>query len=297
MIRAILRKYPGVGAAILFLQTFFIAFLFVVLYFSAKTADSYKTAGAKRAEAALSSDFRQMAYAAENELLSDDKKRLIFYEKTRAAISDLSGTAYSEEDKRTLSELLDRISRHMLDGGGAETLLREEERQLLHLFADHPLDEAVNACKAAAAPTSTGDSVESAVQLSDREGREKAVRAANDLFGVDEVLSVVGVGEHYLLSCKNAYAVIDGKDYYPREASIAQTSLPPRYTAEECYASAVSLLSEHFPRKISSRLRTEWERDLGDCAEVQFGGDVGNVRLRISKGNGRMIFLQTHITA
>ncbi len=308
MVKKFIKRYPGLALAVMFGQLLLIGGLLIVVCLNARTVASLRRADETRAAAVLASNFRRMEQIAEDNTLSDDRKRLILYQMTQSAVEALAETGYDSEIKRELTAALNGISRHMLEskhGDEASGLLSAEERAFLRQMG-HTVVRAWDATENEAygmlpAPSSADSSTaekmvrENAVSSANRKA---AGEEANRIFGVEGVLCEMWadhMGGRITYACKNAYAVMDGKAHYPIEAAMACSITEERFTAEECYTAAGVFVEEIYPKHLSRRLSVVSERDCGGWTEVVFGGDVGTVWVKVSKGNGRMTEVRSFI--
>lgn len=312
-IKRFIRKYPGYVLAVCVGQLFLsLAFLAVIL-FEGRAFDNLRTAGEKQAEAAFSSVMHQMALAAEAEDLSVGQKKLILYGKAEAAMDSLAGTGYGEPLKRRVTEVLNEISRHMLEAPLTEELLFREERSFLGLFREGDAEDAcrVYSDRLASGETEVGTEQKYSGQVGLYAKPMEVLESANRLFGVRGILSEEkgAMAGTRLFSCKNAYAVMNAAENYPLEAAIwlpeggdSTGGESVSYTADGCYALARTFLTEQYPKKIFRRLSPLTETEGEDYGEVLFGDGEGmTVTVRISKASGRLLSLLTegllHVSA
>jgi len=300
-IKKTIRQYPGIALALGVGQLFLSVLFLCVIFFQCRTVEHLRTSSENRAAAEFSSDLRQLEAAAEAEDLTEGQKRMIFYGKSNAAVNALAETGYGEEIKRTVTAALNGICRHMLEDTGAEELLSAEEMELIRLLNR---GEAAEACRIYgetyglmgenAEVTSTAERkvlTQAELHCADK---KKAEEGANRLFGVRGVLSEEKGpwGGTYCFSCKNAYAVMSASDGIPLEAAFYLSGGDMVYTAEECYALAARFVEEAYPRRIYRKLNPAEELEGEGYGEVVFSGSGGErVRIRISKANGRLVFL------
>ncbi len=291
-IKEFIRKYPAFALLFAAAELGLCAAFLLVILRQDRALHRIRDSAEKRAEAVFRSECHGMDGILEDETLSDDGKRMLLYGKIQSAAEALCGTGYGEDIKRGVTEALNGISRHLLAMDGA---LSEEELDVLRLLGEGKSGEA---CRRAAETGITGRTVsveaESALPIPhEAAGNEKKRRdTANRLFGVRGVLKETGSsGATY--SCKNAYAVIHGEEGYPLEGAYCSREREPRYTTEECTVLAKKFLEDFYPRKIVRRLTEITERDGGDYGEVTFTDGEAWVTVRIGKGSGRVILLQT----
>ena len=130
------------------------------------------------------------------------------------------------------------------------------------------------------------------------EPEEVAVIRQNDaLAAAEEILGSRGVlsravrcrtGE-FLFTCRNAYAVIDGKTSMPVEMGI---SLPPvkvenLLTAEECAAAADSFLRKYFP-SVTAEIMRIFPDSAGNMT-VEYRADGRRVTASVRRDTGKIV--------
>lgn len=298
MIKNFIRRYPGYALIVIGCQLFLIAAFLAVIFFSVKTIDTLRTSGEVRYTAAFLSDMRDMESLAEDSTIRDAQKRLMLYQKAHSAVESLTETGYTETVKRTITEALNGISRHLLENNGEadELLLNEKELDFLHLFGNQDIEAA---CEAYLSRINEPAATEETITAELRAFRFSSVEsldAANRLFGVNRILTEwkSPTGRERIFSCKNAYAVINAGETYPLEAAIFIPFRNAVYTTAECRAFAESFITDVYPKKIYRTLSLTGETDFPDRVEVVFTGK-GNrtVTVGISKATGRMISLET----
>jgi len=300
-IKLFIRKYPGLILAVSVGQMFLSILFLWVIFYDNRTVSLLRSAAEKRAEAEFASELHQMELAAEADDLTDDRKKLILYGKAEAAMERLAETGYNEKLKRTVTQALNGICRHLLEGPMTEEILSSEERSFIHLFGELNTEEAYrrftpDGANFLSSARMVGDA-ERTRHFSEIYASQKDVeRFANRLFGIEGVLEEKkGVGERTrLFSCKNAYAVMNAMENYPLEAVIF---LPPGedvYTVAECTEFAKRLIEDVYPNKITRRLSLLGESDGEGYGETVFGSaDGSTLTIRISKSSGKMISLRT----
>lgn len=299
-IKRFIRKYPGLMLAFSAGQTVLAVLYLWMIFYDNRTMLLLRSSAEKRAEAEFSSEMHQMELAAEAEDLTDGQKRLILYGKAEAAVGNLAETGYDEGLKRTVTEALHGISRHLLESPTAEELLSAEERFFLHLFGGRETEEAYKMYVPVFEETEALSEREDGKEKHHRftviyPGEKEVERLANRLFGVSGILTEkTEMGDRKrLFSCKNAYAVMDAAENYPLEAGIFLPIGEEKYTAAECTALAQRFLEEVYPKKIIRRLSLVRETEDIGYGEAVFGSEDGStVTVRISKSSGKMIFLR-----
>lgn len=300
-IRKFIRRFPGYVLAVLAVQFLLSAVFLSVIYYHACALQRTRLSAEARAEAEFASEVHIMELTAEDNTLTDGQKRLILYGKSQSAVGALASTSYGDDLKRTVTEALNGISRHMLEENDREDLLLSHEVDFLHLFGEESAEEAyeeyLDSMGGELLSVETEKAGESRPQnLELFKGKREIYESANRLFGVTGILTEENWERKgaLLFSCKNAYAVMHQGGCFPLEAEIYLPAGEEKYTAEECLSLAKGFLEEVYPKKIYRALSEASERDGDGFFEIVFGGGEGHfVTVRISKSSGRMIRLHT----
>ncbi len=296
-IKQFIRKYPGYVILFTGAQLALSVVFLAVIWYHARTLQLFRASAENRAEAVFVSELVQMERAIGDEALTEDGKRLVLYGKTQSAVGALCGTGYSERIKSRVTEVLNGISQHILESGGTEVLLSEEELTFLRLLEEGDGEGAYRMAADGKKGLRAWNESEEKTRIQETffENKREVWAAANRLFGVRGILSEsrTSRGGTVLYSCKNAYAVMVTEENYPLEAAICLPVGEEVYTTAECVVLARSFLEDVYPRKIYRKLSEVSERDGGSYAEVVFSGGDRSVAVRISKSSGRMILLQT----
>lgn len=298
MIKNFVRRYPGYALIVIGCQLFMITAFLAVIFFNAKTIHTLRTSGEIRYTAAFLSDMRDMKSLVDDNTTPDAQKRLMLYQKAHSAVESLTETGYTETVKRTITEALNGISRHMIENDGETDalLLNENEIDFLRLFGNQDIEAA---CETYLSRMNESDTVEEPITAEIRSfffRSGESLDAANLLFGVRNILTEwkSPTSRGRIFSCKNAYAVINAAETYPLEAAVFIPFHKAVYTPAECRAFAESFITDVYPKKIYRTLFVSGETDFADRVEVVFTGKGDQtVTVGISKETGHMISLET----
>lgn len=297
MIKNFVRRYPGYALIVICSQLLLLAAFLAVIYFNVQTIQTLRSSNEVRYTAVFLSDMRDMHSLADDNTMPDEQKRLMLYQKAHSAVESLTETGYTENIKRTITEALTGISRHMLESREAdELLLNESEMDFLRLFGNTDIEAAFETYTSMMGEPDTPEAEAPADSHLFFASRKESMDMANQLFGVKNTLTQgkSPADREYLFSCKNAYAVMNAAETYPLEAAVYVPFTQAVYTAAECRAFAESFITDVYPKKIYRSLSVSGETDLDDRVEVVFTGKGGRtITVGISKASGRMISLET----